>query len=190
MREPEEATESIFETLVSPRVAQGLCQGAPPWLDERSGPQSPPARASPRLRRARRTRARRHPSSRAPLRTLRSGDETRRQGRTPRTSATDMSGRTSSHPDTPQKDRPSAGRVSSCAHDGDGLTKTSRFGPVRLGTLSKRRPDLRCMCFTPAAPSTWPPQRASIAGAKADRHGNGLRLNEKSNPQEPESPRP
>jgi hypothetical protein len=101
-----------------------------------------------------------------------------------------MSKDTHTHPDTLPKDRRRAGRVSPCARAQDGLTKTPRFGPGRLRSLPKRRPDLRFMSFAPAAPSSWLPQSPSKGCLEQNRHANGLRLNEKSNPQEPESPRP
>src|SRR5690606_34714119 len=53
-----------------------------------------------------------------------------------------------------------------------------------------RLPDLQCMRFAPAAPSSWPPPRPSIGRPEFDLHDNTLRINGKMNPQEPVSLRP
>lgn len=101
-----------------------------------------------------------------------------------------MSHHTHTHPDPCPKDRLRAGRVSPCAHGAGFLTKTPSSSLETPRPLQPHRPDLHCMGFAPAAPSPWLPQRPSTGRLKPDRHANGLRLNGKSNPQEPESHRP
>ncbi len=90
----------------------------------------------------------------------------------------------STHPDTSTKDRPRAGRVSSCARTGRFLTKTPRCGLQSVCRPKHRRPDMRLMDFAPAARSPWLPPGDSTGCLKPARHANGLRLNGKSNPQE------
>jgi hypothetical protein len=96
-----------------------------------------------------------------------------------------MTGDTMASPDTISKDRLRAGRVTSRARSNRSLTKTPSLPGDTADISPKQRPVSPPMSFAPPAPSSWPPPRTSKGRTKIERHANALRLNGKSNPQEP-----
>jgi len=92
--------------------------------------------------------------------------------------------KTFTYPDTSATDRSRAGRVTSRARFA--LSRTNPPLGLRKATLpiDLHRPTCSGMSLMPPAPSSWPPPGAPKGRIKIPGHGDALRLNEKSNPQE------